>query len=459
LQESLTDNNEDISVEALLEEVGSLRERVMELTQTGHELVGTQTRLQSMLHNASDAIIQFDEDSGVNTFNRAAEKIFGFSEIDMLYKKAINLFPRFNEKYSGVPAYLVNYCETVPDQYNFPLEGLDASGNKKLFQVAVSPIESSDLMLFDDFGDTEDSDEEVTYEAFLIILHDITERKEIDIELSHHRENLETLVAEQTEEIVAAKDAAELANHSKSEFLASMSHELRTPMHAIISYSDFGIKKLNTAKPEKLGKYFTRIHSSGQRLLSMINDLLDLAKAEAGKLIYDMKPHDLGKVIQHILDEYEMLFNEKGLNIKFEPSIENLDGVFDEEKMGQVVRNFISNSVKFTPSGKTIEILIEEETVNLLTTDEEVPAFKLIVRDQGPGIPENELESVFEKFIQSSQNKTGAGGTGLGLAICREVTLAHQGAVFATNNEDGGADFAFIIPRIQPVLEESEDHG
>ena len=125
-----------------------------------------------------------------------------------------------------------------------------------MLEVSVAEIGSSDLMLFDDFAEEASPEGEKSFEAFLCILHDITDRKAIDAELAHHRNHLEELVEEQTQAIRQAKELAEQASQSKSEFLANMSHELRTPMHAILSYSDFGLKKFSTAKPEKIKQYF-----------------------------------------------------------------------------------------------------------------------------------------------------------------------------------------------------------
>lgn len=430
------------------EELASLRAQVAQLTATGHELISTQTRMQSLLHNASDAIIQFEPDGTISSFNRAAENIFDYAEIEVLHQEGTRLF-EIPERFGGnAPIYLSHYSRTVENQYANPLIGLRRDGEQRLLQVSVAEIQANDLMLFDDFGDTSDGEQQ-DFEAFLCILHDITERKAIDTELAAHREHLEELVEEQTREIRQAKEQAEQANASKSEFLANMSHELRTPMHAILSYSDFGLKKYQSAKPEKIHQYFDRIHTAGSRLIGMINDLLDLAKAEAGRLSYDMQVHPLGKILEPIVSEYESLLQKRHLQLALTLPEGGFEAECDDERIGQVVRNFLSNACKFTAEGSTVEV--RGSRAQLCVDDQEVEAVALEVLDRGCGMPEDELALVFEKFAQSSNNKKGDGGTGLGLAIAKEIVQAHGGMVSARNREDGGAAFRLVIPRSLPA--------
>jgi PAS domain S-box-containing protein len=255
-------------------------------------------------------------------------------------------------------------------------------------------------------------------------------------------------LAEQS--LIHSKEKAEAANRAKSAFLANMSHELRTPMHAILSFASLGGKKVGKATNEKLTSYFDRIHQSGNRLLLLLNDLLDLSKLEAGRMQLDKKEEDLHKVAELVAGEHEALISEHNLTLKVETHVKNTLAYFDRERMHQVVRNLISNAIKFTPEGRQITISIEETalTTGRRKTDTgKNPAILLKVSDEGIGIPEGELETVFDKFEQSSKTKTGAGGTGLGLAICKEIILGHHGKIWAANNPDQGAIFTVIIPR------------
>lgn len=430
--------------EDLQTEVTRLREQVAQLTASGAELVSAQTRMQSLLHNASDAIILFEGDGTIGSFNLAAERLFDVAEIEVLYQKGEQLFELPAAFGGNVPAFLAHHVANTPDQYADPLIVKRPSGEHRLVEASIARIASNDLMLFDDFAGDLDQDPvgEATFDAFLCILRDITERKAIDEELAVHRERLEELVEEQVGEIRRAKEQAERANQAKSEFLANMSHELRTPMHAILSYADFGRKKYATAPPEKLLQYFERIHTAGNRLLGMINDLLDLAKAEAGRLTYSMQPASLNEIVQPILEEYEGLAQERSLHLVYRPDPDLPQAHVDPERIGQVVRNFLSNALKFSPKGG--EIVLE---TSLQTEGEEGRScLELLVSDQGPGIPADEVEQIFEKFVQSSHHRKGAGGTGLGLAICREIAEAHRGSVWARNASGGGAVFHLRLP-------------
>lgn len=436
-------------------ELEKLRRQVIELQIAGQQFVSAQAQMQSLLHNASDGIVLFEEDGTVRSFNRAAENIFGYSEIEVQYQHIKHLFELPGTCHAeDVPAFLNKYVDETSDQNADPFIGIHSSGKKILLEVSVAKIEKQDLLLFDD--DTDDKngddkgDEDTSFEAFMAIFHDITERKHIEDELRKHQEELEVLVEEQTSEIVKAKNEAERANQSKTDFLANMSHELRTPMHAILSFADFGIKKIETADKEKLLSYFDRIHQSGGRLLMMINDLLDLSKAEAGKLDYHFKRTDFEKLVNDILHENEALFQSKNLQLVFNQEANEFNQVdMDGERIGQVIRNLLSNASKFTPEGRKITVSLEKVIFK------QAPAVKCCVSDEGIGIPIEEMHAVFEKFVQTSNNKKVKGGTGLGLAISREIVNAHHGEIFAMNNVDGGANFSFFIPiqRLENTLD------
>ena len=253
------------------------------------------------------------------------------------------------------------------------------------------------------------------------------------------------------QELMVQTEKAELANRAKSEFLANMSHELRTPMHAILGFSSLGSNKVGTAANEKIAGYFTRINESGQRLLYLLNDLLDLSKLEAGRMDFEFSENNLQESINIIADELTPLFLQRCLTVDVEPSSVSTHAIYDKEKIEQVIRNLISNAIKFTPDNMSVLIYFEE---TLLYSKEDpseeaaIPAISVSIMDQGTGVPEGELETVFEKFVQSSKTETGAGGTGLGLSISKEIIEGHGGSIRASNSiNGGGAIFTFSLPR------------
>lgn len=250
----------------------------------------------------------------------------------------------------------------------------------------------------------------------------------------------------QEKELRTAMVAAEAASDAKTEFLANMSHEIRTPLHGILSFSKFGLKKSRTADPEKVQDYFNKINTSGERLLELVNDLLDLSKLEAGKMEFEYTEQDLTKLTRCVVDEYVSLVSDRGIEMAYDFPQQTLLAQADQRKLMQVVRNLLGNALKFSPSQGKIEV-----TLNPIEMADGSAGARIAIRDHGPGVPPEELDLIFDKFVQSSKTKSGAGGTGLGLAICAEIMRGHAGRVWAENHPEGGAVFYFEMPLTQPA--------
>ncbi len=257
-------------------------------------------------------------------------------------------------------------------------------------------------------------------------------------DITHLKQNeriLEHKVVERTKELMIARDKAETANKLKSEFLANISHELRTPMHSILSFSQFGFERFDRRDDEKLIKFFKNINISGNRLLKLIDSLLDLSKLQADKMKYLKDNWSITSVFNDMISEFSILGEEKNLSWQIQ-EVEETTISFDIDKIKQVIANLFSNSIRYSNKNSVIEVSFED------TLDSRT----VIVKNEGVPIPTDELESIFDPFIQSSKTKTGAGGTGLGLPICRKIIEDHGGKIWAEDNQNG-ATFKFQLSK------------
>ena len=302
--------------------------------------------------------------------------------------------------------------------------------------------------------------------GFVSVRKDVTEQKVNAEKLKHITQHLEELVQVRTEGLKQAVEEAKSANQAKSDFLANMSHELRTPLHTIQNLVKMVLKRsgsfrknlagiedheiLNILK-EKFGIdrhawdethfWLTRIEQNQTRLLELINNLLDLSKLESGKLEYKFRKEDLLKTLRSGADEMAPLFKEKDVRLTIEPTQGSAKAFFDPGQVRGVIKNLLSNALKFTNTGGEIMVFLEEGRLD------EKEAFVINVRDHGQWIPEEELEMIFGSFTQGTQTTASCGGSGLGLSICREVVTAHGGTIAASNHADGGAVVTVVLPK------------
>ena len=238
----------------------------------------------------------------------------------------------------------------------------------------------------------------------------------------------------------------EIASKHKSEFLANMSHELRTPLNAIIGFSEVLAEEMFGDLNEKQAEYANDIHGSGKHLLSLINDILDLAKVEAGRMELNLSDYNLPVAIDNAMTLVRERALTHGLSLKSEidPAVGDLRG--DERKVKQILLNLLSNAVKFTPAGGTVTVLAHH-----------VEGFaQIAVRDTGVGIAPEDQAAVFEEFKQVGTDVTKKGeGTGLGLALTQRFVELHGGRLWLESKLGEGSTFTFTLPLELPVAVEA----
>jgi signal transduction histidine kinase len=228
----------------------------------------------------------------------------------------------------------------------------------------------------------------------------------------------------------------EVASQHKSEFLANMSHELRTPLNAIIGFSEVLTERMFGDLNEKQAEYLKDIHASGSHLLSLINDILDLSKIEAGRMELELTDFDLPMAIDNALTLVRERASRRG--IRLESTTDKQLGMIggDERKVKQVLLNLLSNALKFTPEGGRVEVLAR--VVDGMA--------EISVTDTGVGIAPEDHEAVFEEFRQVGTAEKKAEGTGLGLALTRKFTELHGGKIWVQSEVGRGSTFTFTIP-------------
>ena len=274
----------------------------------------------------------------------------------------------------------------------------------------------------------------------------------ISITNARYYAHLENMVVERTEALRAAKQQAETANAAKSRFLARMSHDLRAPLNGILGYTQI-IRMDETLTAEQL-EGLDIIDESGHHLLGMINELLDLAKIEAGKTELNAEPIDLPRLLSGVAAVIRTRANDKGIELLCEIA-EDLPASVeaDPQRLRQVLLNLLSNAVKFTDAGQVmlrVSLLESDAGFIAATKSEPAPSADEIVRfeviDTGIGIPADRIETIFEPFEQERDTGDRAHGTGLGLTICRQLVELMNGDLQAESTSGEGSRFWFDIP-------------
>jgi signal transduction histidine kinase/sensor domain CHASE-containing protein len=278
------------------------------------------------------------------------------------------------------------------------------------------------------------------YGSVIVSIVDLTDRVIAQRELDAIRLDLEDLVERRTAELAGVNQELREAQQAKDAFLANMSHELRTPLNSVLGFTGIMLQGIPGPLNEEQRHQLEMVRRSGRQLLALVNDVLDLAKIEAGRTGVELTDVEVSEVVERLTEVLEPLAREKGLTLDSDLPAEPVRLRTDKDRLGQILTNLSTNAVKFTESGR-VSLIVRaglEEVV-------------FVVRDTGPGIPLEEQDAIFQPFHQlPSESAAKAPGTGLGLSIARELAELLGGTLSVEAADGGGSEFTLCLPKAGP---------
>jgi protein-histidine pros-kinase len=355
-----------------------------------------EARYRGLLETTPDAIVIVNDTGRIVLINSRTEAMFGYSRGELLGEPLEVLVPeRYRGTHSGYESDFFGDPRVRRNSEGLELHGLRKNGEEFPVEISLSPIETEEGTLVSS------------------AIRDITERKAFERSLRN-------------------------ANRIKSEFLASMSHELRTPLNGIIGFTEFLVDEKPGPLNAKQKEYLTDVHNSAQHLLQLINDVLDLAKIEAGRIDLNPEPFSPAKAINEVCAVINGIAHERRVDVRaaIEPGLDSV--TLDQQKFKQICYNLLANAVKFTDSGGKVEIAGRRL---------EGDRFEIAVSDTGIGIKCEDMERLFREF---EQLESGASrryeGSGLGLALTRKLLQLQGGSIEAKSELGRGSTFTAILP-------------
>jgi PAS domain S-box-containing protein len=390
-------------------------------------------RFGNLLEAAPDGILEVDQEGNITLLNQAAEKMFGYTRDELLGLKVEKLVPdAVRPQHTSHRAKYTSHAQVRPMGSGLQLRAQRKDGSLFPVEISLSP-------------------NKVDGEFHVIaLIRDISERKQTEDRLREIREQYTEELAEKNQELERRNREIEQANHLKSEFMASMSHELRTPLHTIIGFAELLTEEIEGPLNEKQTRFVGHILRDSGHLLELINEVLDLSKIEAGRMVLQLTSFGFSECVQEVLAGVQQRALAKEIKLERRAMY---DGPLhaDRLRIKEALYNLLSNAVKFTPNGGRvwIESLVQDDFL------------EVTVGDTGVGIPAEEHANIFEKFYQAGNTTGGVReGTGLGLPITKKLAEMHGGSISVKSVPRQGSEFMLRLPLVgrstQPPAETSE---
>jgi PAS domain S-box-containing protein len=391
-----------------------LEARVRERTQALRALQESEAKHRATIDVALDAIVGIDARGLVTEFNPAAEQIFGYSREEAMGRDMAELIvpPQYRALHrNGLAHFLATGQGRVVGRRT-ELVGMRKDGTHLPVELAIQSLTLDQQPVF------------------IAYIRDITARRRAEA------------ARLRSVELDAENRRVREASRLKSEFLANMSHELRTPLNSIIGFSTILHEGQIQVTPEERTEFLGHIRTSGEHLLQLINDVLDLSKIEAGKVRFHPEAVDLSALVAGVVEAMSGMALSKRIVVRADVPPELSDATLDASRFRQVLYNFLSNALKFTPEGGRVTVRIEPDETALM--------FRLEVEDTGIGIAEEDRVRLFTEFEQLDAGVAKHyGGTGLGLALTKRLVEAQGGQVGVRSRLGAGSVFHAVLPRHQ----------
>jgi PAS domain S-box-containing protein len=381
---------------------------------------------RSLIEASRDPLVTISTEGKITDMNEAFANI---TEMTREKLKGTDFFDYFTDSQKAREVYQEVFAKGFVADY--PLTIKDGKLTDVLFNGSVYKDEKGNVL------------------GAVVVARDITVQKRIETELIEAKvfAELATGIAEEEKsKAQSATQTAENAVKAKQQFLSNMSHEIRTPMNAIIGFTKVMLKTDLSAKQKE---YLTAIKMSGDALIVLINDILDLAKVDAGKMTFEQIPFKLALSISAMLHLFETKIQEKNLELvkEYDKKIPEVL-VGDPVRLHQIILNLVSNAVKFTTKGKITV------SIRLLSEDEDKATIEFAVTDTGIGIAENKIEDIFKTFQQATSGTSRLyGGTGLGLSIVKQLIVPQGGTISVKSKIDEGSTFNFVLSFLKAEAE------